>query len=258
MSLKDLFKGNENNSKNLDNSSIQQHSSEIKSSKTSAKPIGNFKSFPSKQMDSLVYIPILEDKKEESRSSKQDNSSSTSFWNKNFKRTEYKCLYLFLIEDSSQMYKYNYELSLLLNMVPKNELVCCIHYGDSLHNTGVVLNDNELVKNSFYCVNEKLNKMCFYDAIFEAYNVIEKNTKKEIEGEICNYKIDKIEITGIGKSKDNCSKISIKEAKKDFQRIINRFDVLVNSRYICLNEEDVVDASEFGFRTITIMCEKNF
>lgn len=255
MSLKDLFKGNENNSKNLDNSYIQQHSSEIKSSKTSAKPIGDFKSFPSKQMDSLVYIPILEDKKEENR---KINDTSNSFWNKNIKRTENKCLYLFLVEDSSQMYKYNYELSLLLNMVPKNELVCCIHYGDSLHNTGVVLNDNELVKNSFYCVNEKMNKMCFYDAIFEAYNEIEKNTKKEIAGDICNYKIDKIEITGIGKCKDSCSKISIEEAQKYFQRIINRFDVLVNSRYICLNEEDVVDASEFGFRTITIMCEKNF
>ena len=107
-----------------------------------------------------------------------------------------------------------------------------------------------------YCIEESSNKKCLYEALSEIYYELKIDYEKIIEDEVRKYKIDKVEITGIGTCTDNCSGIDKMQAIRDFIKAIDK--PCVNTRYCCLYEENVVNAYEIGFRTITIMCEKNF
>lgn len=68
--------------------------------------------------------------------------NTDSFWGKELKKVKRRPLYIFLIEDTGEMVKHNDKVLAVYEAIPKESLVCFIHYGNSLFNSGIILNNN--------------------------------------------------------------------------------------------------------------------
>lgn len=78
----------------------------------------------------------------------------------------------------------------------------------------------------------------------------------KLENEIEKFIVENVEVIGIGTGTDNCSNTSKIQAMLDFKEAINIYNI--NAKYCCLYEENIVDVAELGFRSIVVMCKKNF
>lgn len=157
MGLKEFFLGNENknNSKkqvNKEKNKLEDFKEKKVSNSSIQDAVVENKGISAKQnnIDNTVKLPD-----EKGKTNKEDNVSlefpKTSkkdvndFWNLhpiNPKKLENKTLYLFIIEDTIDTVKINDKIAMIYNMIPKDELVCFIHYGSRLFNSGILINKN--------------------------------------------------------------------------------------------------------------------
>lgn len=83
---------------------------------------------------------VIKDNKDE----KKDKGLLAGFWSKDIKETVNRTLFLFLIEDTAEMVKFNDKVHMVYEMVPKDSLVCFIHYGSNIFNSGIIVNSEKV------------------------------------------------------------------------------------------------------------------
>ncbi len=85
---------------------------------------------------------MAENKKNIVENIAENEKNTDSFWSKGFKKIKRMPLYIFLIEDTGEMVKHNDKVLALYEAIPKESLVCFIHYGSLLFNSGICLNNS--------------------------------------------------------------------------------------------------------------------
>lgn len=135
-------------------------------------------------------------------------------------------------------------------------MVSIIRYDNIVYNSGIIIDLNEEIQNNLITGNNKEGKACFYDALTKLASELSINYLSTIEGKDKKYKINSIDVIGMGRCLDNCSKIG------KFESIGQFFDSVynknINTKYFCLLEENIVNAAEVGFNTIGVIKIKPF
>lgn len=108
-------------------------------------PLKEEKTVEDKKSDTNIIVSSSTQKIVESiKEDKKEKGLISSFWSKEVKETVKRTLFLFLIEDTAEMVKHNDKVHMLYEMVPKEALVCFIHYGSDLYNSGVLINSQKV------------------------------------------------------------------------------------------------------------------
>lgn len=159
---------------------------------------------------------------------------------------KYDKLSIILIENTEEVLSQKKTIQKIINTLVTEGYVCVINYSNSVKEVQMVNADKMDTKELLY--NQKTSKnACLYDALIEAEKVCEAFNK------VVKLKSSTdIEIIGIGKCTDNCSKTSKDEASKCFQKLVNNYKAL--TKYFCLTEDDFISAATIGFRSIGSMC----
>lgn len=127
-------------------------------------------------------------------------------------------------------------------------LICIVLYGKSIKYTEIEkFEDIKDQKISFD--GEANTNICpLYKAIMKVDEIISIESMKTIEDENVRYVINEIEVVGIGRCVDRGSFILEDIPKKTFKSMTDKPDV--KAKYYCIDEKYVVNAADFGFRSI--------
>ena len=123
---------------------------------------------------------------------------------------------------------------------------CIINYGEGI-------NLSEIEDDKKFKEEQLFTEVCGEDVcLFDAISILEKLVNRELLAdtyfELKEAIIKNIEIVGIGRAKDTCSKINTNDAMQTFQRILMRIGFA--SKYYCIDDTYFTNAAEIGFRSI--------
>lgn len=163
-------------------------------------------------------------------------------------------LIIFLIENSDIVCKEEEIVKKIINsQIGENNLFCIISYSKEVSVTDIYeakqLREVQLIDREN--VSEEL---CLYDALLEARITSLKRyfrTKEEIPQE---FRINSVELIGIGRCIDTYSKSSKEEGIKAFCQISFAKSI---TKYYCIDDSYFVNPAEIGFRSIGAI-KRNF
>lgn len=170
-----------------------------------------------------------------------------------YRSIENKTLHIILIENSEETYKIKEKISQIVVGTTKGDakgLTCIVNYGETIHYSEPISTLD--VQKTPALVETDIGKSArLYDALC-ALNSLITTKKKSIEDDkLKRVKITEIDILGIGTCKDADSKHSKEEAIAAFEEILKNSPLTtVTTKYFCLTEVGIVEAAEFGFRSI--------
>ena len=155
-------------------------------------------------------------------------------------------LTVILVENSHSVFKQREKLMKIIKHINNFDFLCIINYGKETKVTEV---KSAINSNPEEFLSMSGSESCFYDSLLKLKEVVESNLMKTIdEDEKKKIVIKNIDIIGIGRCFDNCSKISEDEAMKCFCSISKNENV--TTKYFCLTDESFISAAKFGFHSI--------
>ena len=168
-----------------------------------------------------------------------------------FKKREGVKLIIFLVENNEDFCNPNSIISKLIKSYNTADYVKFITYGSWANETEIlgIETFNTLDLKGILGGAEESSNSCLYDAIIELEKIVSENMFNVIEEtERPRKKIESIEIIGIGRCIDNCSKVSKEVSIQAFNKVLKTKGVV--TKYICQTEETFANAAEMGFRSI--------
>ena len=168
-----------------------------------------------------------------------------------FKKSEGVKLIIFLVENNEDFCNPNSIISKIIESYNIADFVKFITYGSYVKNTEIlgIETFNILDLKGILGGAEESSNSCLYDAIIELEKIVSENMFNVIEEtERPRKKIESIEIIGIGRCIDNCSKVSKEVSIQAFNKVLKTKGVV--TKYICQTEETFANAAEMGFRSI--------
>ena len=168
-----------------------------------------------------------------------------------FKKREGVKLIIFLVENNEDFCNPNSIISKLIKRYNTADYVKFITYGSWANETEIlgIETFNTLDLKGILGGAEESSNSCLYDGIIELEKIVSENMFKVIEEtERPRKKIESIEIIGIGRCIDNCSKVSKEVSIQAFNKVLKTKGVV--TKYICQTEETFANAAEMGFRSI--------
>lgn len=127
-----------------------------------------------------------------------------------------------------------------------NSLFCLISYDKAVHVSKVY--EAKQLKEVKLIDKENVSEgLCLYDALLEARKIALKRyykTKEEIPQE---FRINSVELIGIGRCIDNCSKSSKEEGINAFGQILFAKST---TKYFAIDDSYFLNPAEIGFRSI--------
>lgn len=157
-----------------------------------------------------------------------------------------KSLIVVLLEESVTLNEYSNFVSKIVDNAIKENFYCVIRYGAFVD--AEVKTDNSLIRDKLEVKSDSDNdKVCFYDALKKANDIVGEYLNKIIDEGFNRYQIDSVEIIGIGTCTDNASTITYEVAAELFEEILSK---KAKSKYFCVNENFMPNAAMLGFRSI--------
>lgn len=160
---------------------------------------------------------------------------------------EYVKLTIVLIENTSMVEKQKEDLKKIVKSVGNTGFVSLINYGSTIRIM-------EKVEASVFDCSEIINETdvgedaCMYDALVALEEIVNSNYGiVEFKG-FKKYRINKIEVIGIGRAIDNFSAYSMEKGLEEFKKVASRPNVV--TKYFCLSEKEFINAATIGFRSI--------
>ena len=160
-----------------------------------------------------------------------------------------KKLNIILIENTNEVAKENDKLiKIIKNFVNDSDLVSIIHYGSETEKIQIC--EFSKLKDEDFCCSENIGEnACLYDTLVEVEKFVSEKFMKVEEINSKKFKIESIDIIGIGRCFDNCSKNSKELGINSFAKISKNATKIL-TKYFCLTEEFFLEAAEVGFRSI--------
>ena len=118
-----------------------------------------------------------------------------------------------------------------------DQIVTIVRYGENIET--VTYNQGDSIVSD----GKEPEKLLFYDSLIEVSELI-----KRLYTEQKMFKIKSVEIIGIGNCEDKGSTKSKEAAIKEFNEIIQKYDI--KNKYYCLSEKEYLEAAEIGFHLI--------
>lgn len=191
--------------------------------------------------------------------SKKDDAvkNKKAYWGKDETRSSYifpkvtkKKLTIVLLENTKKSIEEKATILKIIHRLVSTDLICVITYGDDVNVYKVKkvseFSDEKLLDMD----NVTENACCLYDALITLNKVVTIAYKRELNEDfgIDRYKIDSIDIIGIGSGLNVGSKTKIEEAIKCFDKILEKKDI--DTKYFCFSEDTFKDVALLGFRSI--------
>ena len=174
-----------------------------------------------------------------------------SRWYKPIKQAK---LIIFLIENSDIVCKEEEIVKKIINsQVGENTLFCIISYSKEVSVSDIY--EAKLIREVQLIDRENVSEeLCLYDALLEARITSLKRyfrTKEELPQE---FRINSVELIGIGRCIDTYSKSSKEDGIKAFCQISFAKSI---TKYYCIDDSYFVNPAEIGFRSIGAI-KRNF
>ena len=179
---------------------------------------------------------------------KGTNWTSGSYSRVFFPKIENKKLSIILLENTQKSSEVK-EIILKIIHRLSSDLVCVITYGSTVR-VGRVKKVSKFDDSELLDKDDLNDKACLYDALRTLNKVVKiafEKTRYDDFG-INQYKINSIDIIGIGSGVDVDSKISREESLRYFDEILSKTGV--ETKYFCFSEEAFIEGASIGFRSI--------
>ena len=166
-----------------------------------------------------------------------------------FPRVENKKLSIILLENTQSSAKVTSIISKIIHRLSPSDFVCVITYGSTVR-VGRVKKVSKFDDSELLDKDDLNDKACLYDALRTLNKVVKiafEKTRYDDFG-INQYKINSIDIIGIGSGVDVDSKISREESLRCFDEILSKTGV--ETKYFCFSEEAFIEVASIGFRSI--------
>ncbi len=152
-------------------------------------------------------------------------------------RLESKKVTIMLLENTPFMKQLKIERIATNILSDPDQIVTIVRYGENIET--VTYNQGD----SIVFDGKEPEKLLFYDSLIEVSEFI-----KRLYTEQKMFKIKSVEIIGIGNCEDKGSTKSKEAAIKEFNEIIQKYDI--KNKYYCLSEKEYLEAAEIGFHLI--------
>lgn len=166
-----------------------------------------------------------------------------------FPRVTKKKLTIVLLENTKKSLEAKGIILKIIHRLVSTDLICVITYGDNVKVNKVekvsTFSDEKLLDE-----NNVTENACLYDALKILKKVVIIADKKELDEDfgIDKYKIDSIDVIGIGSGLDVGSKAKMEEAIECFEDVLSKKDV--DTKYFCFSEDTFKEVASLGFRSI--------
>lgn len=165
-----------------------------------------------------------------------------------FKRTIEKKLVVVLVENTNQMEGEIEVIQKISKNAAQGGYIYVLNYSNTLSNREICSADSFDFA-SLFCKEQISSETCLFDAINELNSIITNNYNKiVIETETNKILFNEIEIIGIGRCIDTCSKTTFQKSAETLFSISSKENI--STKYFCFDESGFINASALGFRSI--------
>lgn len=158
-----------------------------------------------------------------------------------------KKLTVILLENTQNALNMKQDILKIINKLLTDDFICIINYSNQIKIEKICkvedFKNEELLKEDLIS-----DKAIFYNALTKLEDFVSTNYKSTQKYNDEIYKIDSIEIIGIGTGLDKGSIISKELATYYFNEIINVGNF--ESKYFCFTEDSVAEVAAIGFHSI--------
>lgn len=152
-------------------------------------------------------------------------------------RLESKKVTIMLLENTPFMKQLKIERIATNISSDPDQIVTIVRYGENIE----TINYNQ--GDSIAFDGKESEKILFYDSLVEVSELV-----KRLYTEQKMFRIISVELICIGNCEDKKSKKSKEAAIKEFNEIIQKYDI--KNKYYCLSEKEYLEAAEIGFHLI--------
>lgn len=152
-------------------------------------------------------------------------------------RLESKKVTIMLLENTPLMKQLKIERIATNILSDPEQIVTIVRYGENIET--VTYNQGD----SIVFDGKEPEKLLFYDSLIEVSELV-----KRLYTEQKMFRISSVELICIGNCEDKGSTKSKEAAIKEFNAIIQKYDI--KNKYYCLSEKEYLEAAEIGFHLI--------
>ena len=159
-----------------------------------------------------------------------------------------KKLTIFLLENTKKSIDAKNTILKIIHKFSSSDLVCFITYGSTVK-VGQVKKMSNFNTEKLLNIDDLNDNACFYDALQILHQVITIALNRVQDEKFGNdkYKIESIDVIGIGSGLDVGSKSSKDDAMESFSEIIEK---RIETKYFCFSEDNFTEVASIGFRSI--------
>lgn len=208
------------------------------------------KTVKEKKTDSDESLDVIDLKKDDTIGKKKSflgKGKTQSSWV--YPRIIKKKLTIVLLENTKKSLEAKNIILKIIHRLLSTDLICIITYGSTIKVEKVV-KVSDFADEKLLNIDDMNDNACLYDAL-EILNKVVTIALKKIQDDdfgINRYKIESIDVIGIGSGLDVGSKMNREEAIKCFDNILSKKDV--ETKYFCFSEDTFKEVASIGFRSI--------
>ena len=190
----------------------------------------------------VEYIDLSKDE-----NMKRKKSHLDSIWLR--PKVEKKKLTIICLENTKKSMEAKDIILKIIYKLISTDLICVITYGSTVK-VEMVKKVRDFDYKKLLYMDDMNGDACLFDALKILADVVSIAYKKVLDDKsgINQYKIETIDVIGIGSGLDRGSKTKREEAIKSFDEILLNKDV--ETKYFCFSENNFKEVASIGFRSI--------